>query len=308
MPFVKRLKKSQQQHMLSLLVCIFLIVAALIVFSLEVTNKQTNHSNLQATLSQGTSATLFVNKLGDGQGNVSSKPIGINCGDHGAHCIEYYKSGTSVTLTATSDSGSIFGRWYGDCPTTSTNKCLLIMDGDKSATAYFDKKIPTQKPKLTVVKAGTGTGTVTGTGINCGSDCTESYTSGTSVTLTAAPLSGSTFASWSGACTGTGTCTVNMTSDKSVTATFGPVSTSTTATWYPCDTNTCTSSSSCGYIKGSITKTCPTGKIAQTGKCIPMPNNHVGQSYKSGNGWYCKFHCNSSICWTSDGCALVQCK
>ena len=41
---------------------------------------------------------------------------------------------------------------------------------------------------LTVTKAGTGTGTVTSSpaGINCGSDCSESYASGTSVTLTAA--------------------------------------------------------------------------------------------------------------------------
>ncbi len=73
---------------------------------------------------------------------------------------------------------------------------------------------------LTVTKAGTGTGTVTGTGINCGSDCTESYASGTNVPLTATPASGSTFAGWSGACSGTGACTVTMSAVKSVTATF----------------------------------------------------------------------------------------
>jgi hypothetical protein len=73
---------------------------------------------------------------------------------------------------------------------------------------------------LTVTKAGTGTGTVTGTGINCGSDCTESYASGTSVTLTATPASGSTFAGWSGACSGTGNCTVTLNAAKSVMAIF----------------------------------------------------------------------------------------
>ncbi|HKI00991.1 MAG TPA: hypothetical protein VKK31_03340 [Thermoanaerobaculia bacterium] len=53
---------------------------------------------------------------------------------------------------------------------------------------------------LTVSKAGTGSGTVTSSpaGINCGADCSESYVSGTSVTLTAAAASGSTFAGWSG--------------------------------------------------------------------------------------------------------------
>jgi hypothetical protein len=40
------------------------------------------------------------------------------------------------------------------------------------------------------------------------------------VTLNATAASGSTFAGWSGACTGTGTCTVSMTAARSVTATF----------------------------------------------------------------------------------------
>ena len=75
---------------------------------------------------------------------------------------------------------------------------------------------------LTVGKAGTGSGTVTSSpaGINCGSDCSESYASGTSVTLTASAAGGSTFAGWSGACSGTGTCSVSMTAARSVTATF----------------------------------------------------------------------------------------
>src|SRR4029434_884888 len=38
---------------------------------------------------------------------------------------------------------------------------------------------------LTVAKSGTGSGVVTATGINCGSDCSESVTSGTQVELTA---------------------------------------------------------------------------------------------------------------------------
>lgn len=76
---------------------------------------------------------------------------------------------------------------------------------------------------LSVAKAGTGTGTVTSSpsGINCGSDCSESYASGTSVTLTAAPSAGHTFSGWSGACTGsTSSCMVSMNTAKSVTATF----------------------------------------------------------------------------------------
>jgi endoglucanase len=75
---------------------------------------------------------------------------------------------------------------------------------------------------LTVTKAGTGTGTVTSVpaGISCGSDCSESYASGTTVTLTAAAVAGSTFAGWSGACSGTGSCAVTMSAARSVTASF----------------------------------------------------------------------------------------
>ncbi|MDQ3781460.1 MAG: sulfatase-like hydrolase/transferase [Actinomycetota bacterium] len=75
---------------------------------------------------------------------------------------------------------------------------------------------------LTATKAGTGTGTVRSTpaGIKCGTDCTEGYTSGTAVTLTAKPARGSTFTGWSGACTGTGSCVVTVTAATTVTATF----------------------------------------------------------------------------------------
>lgn len=73
---------------------------------------------------------------------------------------------------------------------------------------------------LTVAKSGTGSGTVRGTNIDCGEDCTESLAQGTSVMLNATPDSGSTFAGWGGACSGTTTCSVSMDSDKAVTATF----------------------------------------------------------------------------------------
>ncbi|MFH0804054.1 MAG: DUF2341 domain-containing protein, partial [Candidatus Zambryskibacteria bacterium] len=59
--------------------------------------------------------------------------------------------------------------------------------------------------------------------ILCDESCplqSASFTSGTSVTLTATPSPVSTFAGWSGACSGTGTCTVSMTQARNVTATF----------------------------------------------------------------------------------------
>jgi hypothetical protein len=75
---------------------------------------------------------------------------------------------------------------------------------------------------LTVVRDGNGSGSVTSSpaGIDCGSDCSESYARGSSVTLTATAAPGSTFTGWSGECSGTGPCTVTISSAASVTATF----------------------------------------------------------------------------------------
>ncbi|MBI3329697.1 MAG: hypothetical protein HYZ81_23695 [Nitrospinae bacterium] len=76
---------------------------------------------------------------------------------------------------------------------------------------------------LTISKTGTGSGRVTSNppGIDCGSDCSEPYTTNTRVTLTATPAAGSIFAGWrGGGCPETGPCTLTLTADIAVTATF----------------------------------------------------------------------------------------
>jgi hypothetical protein len=78
---------------------------------------------------------------------------------------------------------------------------------------------------LTITKPGAGSGTVTSSvgGIGCGAICTGDFDPGTSVTLTATPAAGSTFAGWSGACAGTGSCTLTMDAPKAAAATFNQV-------------------------------------------------------------------------------------
>ena len=91
----------------------------------------------------------------------------------------------------------------------------------------------TTAASLTVKLTGTGFGDVASSpsGISCyapipgynyfaAPDCTETYAGGRSVTLTATPSEGSTFAGWSDACTGTGTCIVTVDAAKTVSATF----------------------------------------------------------------------------------------
>lgn len=72
-------------------------------------------------------------------------------------------------------------------------------------------------------RTGSGSGTVTSEpdGIDCGTDCGESFSAGSSVTLTAAPFPGSAFEGWTGGgCSETGSCMVVMNSDLTVSAKF----------------------------------------------------------------------------------------
>ena len=160
-------------------------------------------------------STLSVSKAGAGSGTVNSSPAGINCGSDLQRQLHH---GSSVTLTATAASGSTFAGWSGAC--TGTGACPVTMGGARAVTATFNSPVSTFT--LSYTRAGTGAGTVTSSpaGISCANTCTANFTGGTSVTLTASAASGSTFAGWSGACTGTGSCTVSMTQARTVTATF----------------------------------------------------------------------------------------
>ncbi len=80
---------------------------------------------------------------------------------------------------------------------------------------------------ITVAKAGTGGGNVDSIDrrIACGNKCVSAYAAGSVVTLTPKANSGSTFAGWTGACTGTGTCTVTVNGANTATATFNTATT-----------------------------------------------------------------------------------
>ncbi|MDP2933300.1 MAG: hypothetical protein Q8N81_04175, partial [bacterium] len=74
---------------------------------------------------------------------------------------------------------------------------------------------------LTVTKIGNGTVISDPTGISCGTDCTEDYTCGTSVTLTASPAPANYLSGWGGSCSGTTpNCALTMDVNKSASATF----------------------------------------------------------------------------------------
>jgi len=159
--------------------------------------------------------TLTVSRNGTGTGTVTSSPSGINCG---STCSAPFSYPTTVTLTATPESGSTFTGWSGYC--SGTGSCQVPMTATRSVTATFSRNTFT----LGISKTGTGHGTITSTpaGINCGSTCSFPFTENTLVTLAAIPASSKDrFSGWSGeGCSGTGTCVVTMSSARSVTASF----------------------------------------------------------------------------------------
>jgi hypothetical protein len=140
-------------------------------------------------------------------GNITCTPNPVQHGSSST-CMITPNTGYHIDSVGGTCGGTLNGNIYTTDPITSN--CTV--------TVNFALNTYT----LTVSKYGTGYGTVTSdlAGISCGSDCTEDYTYGTVVTLTATPDEGSTFTGWSGACSGTGTCTVTIDSAKSVTATF----------------------------------------------------------------------------------------
>jgi uncharacterized repeat protein (TIGR02543 family) len=118
------------------------------------------------------------------------------------------------------------------CALTSLLLCVSLLitgcggGGDSGISTASSSSTPAPSPtpsSYTLIVSETGSGTVASSpsGINCGTSCSASYASGTSVTLTVTAATGYTFSGWSGACAGTSpTCSVSMTIARSVTATF----------------------------------------------------------------------------------------
>jgi len=145
-----------------------------------------------------------------GVGTISSNPAGSS-----------FLDGTTVTLTAVPTAGNTFTAWGGACAGTSLT-CTLTISADTSVTATFAASgapPPPPPPGNTtsyrlVVKTN-GNGTV------AASPAGSSFASGTVVTLTATPKTGSPWLGWSGPCTDmSATCVVTMTADTTVTANF----------------------------------------------------------------------------------------
>jgi uncharacterized repeat protein (TIGR01451 family) len=80
---------------------------------------------------------LTVTLSGEGQGEVTSAPAGIACGND---CGSPFDPGTEVTLTAAAAAGSTPGAWGGACAgVADAEPCVVTMDDDLTVTKAFTK-------------------------------------------------------------------------------------------------------------------------------------------------------------------------
>ena len=156
--------------------------------------------------------SLTLSKVYDGTNTAAVTP-GTLSGKVGADVVSINTT-TATYNSVTVGTGKTITVVY---TLTGANAGNYIVPGN-----YTDNTGIITDNTLTVSKTGTGTGTITTNvgGINCGVTCTNLYTNGTSVTLTATPDATSNFVSWSGDadCTdgvvtmaGAKTCTANFT-------------------------------------------------------------------------------------------------
>lgn len=187
------------------------------------------------TVSPPVSYMLSVARTGSG--SISSSPGGIQCG---TDCNEAYAAGTTVTLTASAATGSVFGSWSGAC-SGSANSCNVTMNDARNVGAVFT--LVSTSRLITVSKSGFGSGSISSApaGLSCAavgcSTASASFPSTTGVTLTAASATGSSFGGWGGACAGTaansctlaaGTATLNVTAAFNVNSGAGGTLTNST--------------------------------------------------------------------------------
>ncbi len=181
-------------------------------------------SDMTATASFAKLPVLSLVMAGDGSGEVTSSPAGIDCPS--GSCSAAFSANQWISLSATASAGSQFAGFSGaGC---SGSSCSFSITTDTTITATFVK---THTVTVTIAGAGTGVVGSAPQGISCSSGgngtCTfafpDSDTGSGSVVLSANHIDSparSMFTGWSGDCTGTGACTLDMSSDHAVTATF----------------------------------------------------------------------------------------
>lgn len=144
-------------------------------------------------------ALLFtVEKKGEGDGEVTSQPTGITCGNQ---CTAPYDLNQKIILTALPQASSEFSGWGGDCEGFAKT-ITVTLDKEKTCQANFVLLPPEGLQNLTVIPQGHGQITSEPKGISCGDSCTFAFEQGKEILLTALAEKDSKFSGWGGECQG----------------------------------------------------------------------------------------------------------
>lgn len=184
-------------------------------------------------------------------GTITSSRGGISCVitvsagvvSKSGKCAQEYKTGTTLTLTATTTGSGVTATWTEGCTGVAegANSCEVTLDVPRNVNAVFAAPATSFPLKISGGAGGSGKVTSSPAGINCtitngaagSTGCTASFGTGASVTLTATATTGSYLKAWSGAgCDAAGTgkggatgiCAVKMSAAQNVIVSFDPTS------------------------------------------------------------------------------------
>jgi len=178
--------------------------------------------NCTASFTANVSTKFKLTLTAPTDGSITSDMGGLNCG---TTCASDYDQDAVVKLTALPGTGMVFDSWNGDCAGT-TSPLSVTMDQVKDCSAIFKSNLTPSTVSLTVTAPDNGTIKSNPGVINCGlqgSVCTDSnLVQGAQVTLTATPVTGGKFLSWTGDCntSTTDSVTLTMGAAKTCAATF----------------------------------------------------------------------------------------
>jgi hypothetical protein len=157
-----------------------------------------------------------------GSGAVSKTPG--TCAPYNPSCADVYLAGTVVTLTATPAAGYRFTVWTG-CDSIAALQCTVTMASARSVIARFEPILFSLT--TSVIGAGFVTPDIQPNCRFADPACSDLYTSGTIVTLTATPLNSSyRFSHWGSGCAtmpAPNKCMVALSQSYAITAHFEPV-------------------------------------------------------------------------------------
>lgn len=193
---------------------------------------------------------------------------------------------SSFVFTATANATSTWS--VSAC---NANGCSVPAVGTSFVCSTTNNNVATSTNTLTVSKSGDGRGTVTGGGISCGTSCSQTVATGTVITLTATPASGSVFAGWSSwsssGCSGTiSPCSITLSSNKAAGAIFNLIQSSTVActSFVYSDWGSCVNGTKSRTVSSSIPASCTGGvEPSLTDSCV-APELHPSITITSPNG------------------------